>query len=76
MPKTKTTVYLDEGLIRSVRALAARTGKNDSQVIEDALRSYLGMDVLERAWGSADMAEEDAVRLAVDEARRFRSGAR
>ena len=74
MAKTKTTVYLDEDVIRGARVLAARTGKRDSEVLEDALRAYLGMEVLEKAWGSAEMTEEEALRLAVEEVHRFRSG--
>jgi len=75
MVKKKTTVYLDEAVLRSARVMAARTGKKDYEVLEDALRSYLGMEVLDRASASAEMSEEEALRLAVDEVHRFRSGA-
>lgn len=74
MAKTKTTVYLDEDVLRGARVMAARSGKRDYEVVEEALRAYLGMDVLERAFGAADMAEDDALRLAVEEVHRFRSG--
>ncbi len=75
MVKKKTTVYLEEDVLRGARVMAARTGKKDYQVLEDALRSYLGMEVLDRAWANADLCQEDALRLAVDEVHRFRSGA-
>ncbi len=74
MKKTKTTVYLDEDVLRGARVMAARTGKRDYEVVEEALRAYLGMEVLDRAWGSADMSEDDALKLAVEEVHRFRSG--
>ena len=54
MPKTKTTVYLDEDVLRGAKVMAARTGKKDYEVVEEALRAYLGMEVLDRAWNAAD----------------------
>jgi hypothetical protein len=54
--------------------MAARTGKKDYEVVEEALRAYLGMEVLDRAWSAADMPEDEALRLAVEEVHRFRSG--
>ena len=74
MTKTKTTVYLEDDVLRSARVMAARTGKKDYEVLEDALRAYLGMEVLEKAWASPGMSEEEALRLAVKEVHRFRSG--
>ena len=75
MVKKKTTVYLEDDVLRGARVMAARTGKKDYEVVEDALRAYLGMEVLGRAWASADMDEDEALRLAVDEVHRFRTGA-
>jgi len=74
MTRKKTTVYLEEDVLRSARVMAARTGKKDYEVFEEALRSYLGMEAVERAWASADLTEEEALGLAVDEVHRFRSG--
>lgn len=75
MVKKKTTVYLEDDVLRGARIMAARTGKKDYEVLEDALRSYLGMEVLDRAWANADLDDEEALRLAVEEVHRFRSGA-
>jgi len=66
MAKTRTTVTLDERVMRAVRVKAARTGRRDSDVIEDALRRDLGFDVLERMWERADMDEDEATKLAVE----------
>ena len=74
MVRKKTTVYIEDDVLRSARIMAARTGKKDYELLEDALRAYLGMEVLDRAWAAADMTEEEALRLAVDEVHRFRSG--
>ncbi len=58
---------LDERVLRAVRVKAARTGCRDSEVIEKALRRDLGFDLLERIWAKADLGEEEALSLAVDE---------
>jgi hypothetical protein len=71
--KARTTVTLDERVLRAVRVKAARTGRRDSDVIEEALRRDLGLDLLERVWDPADLDEDEALRLAVEaqhEARR------
>ena len=73
MPKLRTTVTLDERVLRAVRVKAARTGKRDSEVIEDALRRDLGLELLSRIWERAELAEDEATKLAVEaqhEARR------
>lgn len=66
MPKTRTTLTIDEDVLRAVRVRAARTGKGDSQVIEEAVRRQLGLDLLERIWENADLSEEAALSLAVE----------
>jgi Ribbon-helix-helix protein, copG family len=66
MPKLRTTVTLDERVLRAVRVKAARTGRRDSDVIEQALRRDLGLDVLDRAWANADLPEDEALQLAVE----------
>jgi hypothetical protein len=66
MPKARTTVTLDERVLRAVRIRAARTGRRDSEVIEEALRRELGLDLLERIWATADLEEDEALGLAVD----------
>ncbi|HKI23941.1 MAG TPA: ribbon-helix-helix protein, CopG family [Gaiellaceae bacterium] len=66
MPKARTTVTLDERVLRAVRIKAARTGRRDSDVIEEALRRELGLDLLDRMWETADLEEDEALRLAVE----------
>jgi hypothetical protein len=41
--KRKITVYLEDGLLRALKVVAARSGRHD-HVVEQALRSYLGME--------------------------------
>ena len=49
-----------------MKVRAARTGKGDGEVIEDALRRDLGLDLLDRLWARNDLTENEAVELAVE----------
>jgi hypothetical protein len=67
MAKARTTITVDERVLRAVRVKAARSGRRDSDVIEEALRRDLGLDLLERVWESADLDENEALRVATEE---------
>lgn len=65
MAKTRTTLTIDEDVFRAVKLKAARTGKRDSQVIEESLRRDLGVDALDRIWANVTPAPEgEALQLA------------
>lgn len=66
MPKVRTTLTIDEDVLRAVRVRAARTGKRDSEVIEEAVCRDLGLELVIRLWERADLAEHEAVELAVE----------
>jgi plasmid stability protein len=66
VPKARTTITLDERVLQAVRVKAARSGRSDSDVIEEALRRDLGLDVFERVWQKAGLDEEAALHLAVE----------
>jgi hypothetical protein len=72
MRRVRTTVTLDEDVLRWVRVRAARQGKGDSQVIEESLRRDLGLDLLERLWDKNSLGEDEAMRLAVEAQHRTR----
>jgi hypothetical protein len=73
VPKVRTTLTVDEEVLRAVRVRGARTGKGDSEVIEEALRRELGFDLLERLWQRDDAGEETALALAVESQHRTRT---
>jgi hypothetical protein len=73
MPKLRTTLTIDESVLRAVKVRAARSGRGDSEVIEDALRRELGLDLLERMWERNDLPEPDAMELAVEAQHKTRS---
>ena len=66
MSKTRTTLTIDEEVLRAVKVRAARLGKGDSEVIEDAVRRDLGLELLDRLWARNDLAEAEAAELAVE----------
>ncbi len=67
MSRTKTTVYIEPDLLRAAKVEAARTGKREYEIFEEALRVYLGLEVLENAWVKSDLSEEEALELAYRE---------
>jgi hypothetical protein len=67
MARAKTTVYLDPDVLRATRIRAARTGKRDSDVVEEALREYLGLAVIDRIRARSDFTPEEAEALAYEE---------
>lgn len=66
MSKVRTTVTLDEEVLKWVKVRAARMGKGDSEVIEDSLRRDLGLELLDRLWSKNQMTEDQALQLAVE----------
>jgi hypothetical protein len=66
MPKVRTTVTLDEEVLKWVKVRAARLGKGDSEVIEESLRRDLGFELLDRLWSKDQMSEDRAIQLAVE----------
>jgi hypothetical protein len=76
MAKVRTTLTIDEDVLRWVKVRAARTGKGDSQVIEESLRRDLGLDLLEQLWDRNRLGEEEATDLAVEAQHATRSRGR
>jgi hypothetical protein len=72
MARKKTTVYIDEALLRAAKVAAARSGKREYEIFEDALQRHLGLaGTVERIWsgitpGEAP-SEDEAARLAAEE---------
>jgi hypothetical protein len=76
MAKVRTTLTIDEDVLRQVRIRAARAGKPDSAVIEESLRRDLGLDLLDRVWERNDLEEAEAMTLAVEAQHRTRRSRR
>lgn len=65
--RKKATVYLDEELLRAAKVMAARTDRKDYEVLEAALRQYLGVEVLEKVWAGSDLTEDEGLKVAYRE---------
>lgn len=74
MARKKTTIYVEEDLLRSAKVLAACTDRKECEVFEEALRRYLGLDVLEKVWRREGLPnEETATGLAYEELHAMRA---
>ena len=67
MAKVKTTVYLEEDVLREVRVTAARRGRTVSELVEDALRRLTLSGLIESIRSRSDLSEEEALELAYSE---------
>jgi hypothetical protein len=54
MPKTRTTLTIDEDILRSARIAAANRGMKEGEIIEEALITHLGLGVFDRIWQRID----------------------
>jgi hypothetical protein len=66
MAKVRTTLTIDEDVLRWVKIRAARTGVSDSAVIEESLRRDLKLDVLDELWSTATLSDAEASALALE----------
>jgi hypothetical protein len=76
MPRVRTTLTISEDALRAVKVKAARTGMGDSEVIEEAIRRDLGLDLIDRLWQTAELTEDEATALAVEAQHKSRRRAR
>jgi hypothetical protein len=69
MATARRTVHveLDERLVSRARAQARDATRPDDEIIEDALSRYLLERLLDKTQQRADLSEEQAARLAVEE---------
>jgi hypothetical protein len=67
VPKRKTTFNVDEDVLRAAEVMAARKGKRDSDIFEEALRQYVGFAAIDRIRArNTDLTPEEAERLAYE----------
>jgi hypothetical protein len=66
MTKVRTTLTIDAEILKAVKVKAARMARGDSEVIEEALRRDLGLDLLDRLWAREQLPDDEAMALAVE----------
>ena len=77
MAKTRVTLSIDDEVLRSARIAAARKGKRDSELVEDALRDYLGFGVIERIREKSafkHLSEDEVIEIVYAEIHASREG--
>lgn len=74
MGKVRTTLTIDEDVLRSVKREAARSGRRNSEVIEAAVKNDLGISAFERIWQKSTLSEDEAMDLALEAQREVRRG--
>ena len=57
---------MEDEILRTAKIKAARIERGDSEVIEEALREDLGLDLLDRLWARTEMDPESAMELALE----------
>lgn len=70
--KRKTTIYVEDALLRALKIAAARKGQHDYELVEQALRTYLGMELLENVGSKSQLSEKQALSFAYKELHRSR----
>ena len=65
--KRKATFYIAQDVLRAAKVSAARTDQSDSELVEKALRRYLGFEVLDRVASRSTPSEKEAMDLAIRE---------
>lgn len=67
MTKSPATVRLDDEVLDAVRQEAARSGRSEDQVVEAAVRRYIGPSVLDRLRDRNRLGEDETMDLAREE---------
>ncbi len=73
MNKKRTTFDLPEDLLRAIKLRASRSDRRPWEVVEEAVKAYLGSEGLARTWGDASLDELELMAMVVDEVRASRA---
>jgi hypothetical protein len=65
--KSAATVNLADDVLAAVRLEAARSGRSEDQVVEAAVRRYIGPSVLDRLGARNRLDEDEAMAIAIEE---------
>lgn len=77
MARAKVTYEIDEQLRRAIKRAAVNSGLREYEIVDRALRAYLGWDIMDRLRDRApQLSEEEAMRLAYEELHAVRADRR
>ncbi len=64
----------EDDVQKTMRVAARRSGKHDYQIVEEALRAYLGLELLERVGTRSALGETGALETAYEESHQLQNG--
>ena len=67
MAGTPVRVELSDDVADVVRREANRTGRSEAEVVELAVRRLVAPSILDRLWDRAELTEDEAMAIAVEE---------
>jgi hypothetical protein len=70
--KAKLTAYVDPVVHRALKIAAVRQGLTESEIVERAIKTQLGLDAVEGAQALTTLTADQAMQAAVDEVRAYR----
>jgi hypothetical protein len=70
--RRKTSIYMEESLLRAAHVEAASSGRSEYDVFEEAVCDYLGWRIIGRARSRADISEWEAMEIARTELAAYR----
>jgi hypothetical protein len=62
-----STDYLEDKVLKTMRIAAARSGKHDYEAVEESLRAYIGLELLETVAARSSLSEAEALDIAYEE---------
>ncbi len=65
--KRAATIRLDDQVLDAVRREAERSGRSEDQIVETAVRRYVGPSVLDRFRERNRLDEDEAMAMAIEE---------
>ncbi len=67
MAGTPVRVELSDDVADVVRREASRTGRSETEVVELAVKRLVAPSILDRLWDRAELTEDEAMAIAVEE---------
>ena len=66
-------VELSDDVAEVVRREASRTGRSEAEVVELAVRRLVAPSILDRLWERAELTEDEATAIAIEEVNAHRA---
>ena len=71
--RTRITIDIEDDVLRATEVVTARKGLGEEEVVEEALKRYLALGVVDRVSLRSNLNEDEALALAHEELHKARS---